>query len=121
MADDKDLELNSKEKAVRVSENGSALNPCRILLHEAHFMSLRNPSNIYGLLHLCMDGSNKLVVATLRGEVYCLEFHDPLMQRPPLFKSITFSYIPGFTPSLCYTPPYMYPLLFTHAHTCSGC
>ena len=66
-----------------------------ISLHEAHFMPLRNQSNIYGVLNLYVNGSNKLVVTTLRGEVYSLEFHDPLIQRPPSFKSITFSYIPG--------------------------
>ena len=70
---------------------------CKIVLHEAHFMPLRSPSNVYGLVSLCLDGSNKLVVTTLRGEVYCLEFYDPLAQpqRPPSFKSITLSYIPG--------------------------
>lgn len=67
----------------------------KIILHEVHFMPLRSQSNIYGSLNLCIDGSNKLVVTTLRGEVHCLEFYDPLVQRPPSFKSIAFSYIPG--------------------------
>ena len=66
-----------------------------ILLHEVYFFPLRHQSNIYGLLDLCINGSNKLVVSTLPGEVYSLEFHDPLVQRPPQFKPITFSYIPG--------------------------
>ena len=97
---DMEQELAVKEKPAFVGEDNSAPNPSRIQLHEAHFLPLRNPSNIYGLLHLLMDGSNKLVVATLRGEVHCLEFHDPMMQRPPSFKSITFSYIPGCKPIL---------------------
>lgn len=73
----------------------AAGDPLKITLHEAHFMPLRSQSNIYGSLNLCIDGSHKLVVTTLRGEVHCLEFHDPLIQRPPSFKAITFSYIPG--------------------------
>lgn len=67
----------------------------KISFHEAHFIPLDNQSNNDGLMNLCINGSNKLVVTTLRGEVYCLEFHDPLIQRPPSFKSIMFSYIPG--------------------------
>ena len=96
MADIDQQEPSLREKAVFVDANVGDLSPSKIVLHEAHFLPLHNPSNIYSLLHLCMAGSNKLVVTTLRGEVYCLEFHDPLTQRPPSFKSITFSYIPGY-------------------------
>lgn len=66
-----------------------------IVLHEANFLPLHNQSNIYGLLSFHINGSNKLVVATLRGEVYSLEIHDPLTQRPPSLKLINLSYIPG--------------------------
>lgn len=85
----------SGEKDPFLNDTGPPQFKPEIILHEAHFIPLRNQSNIYGLLDLCIDGSNKLVVTTLRGEVHCLEFHDPLVQRPPSFKPITFSYIPG--------------------------
>ena len=94
---DTDQEPSSKETPA--FENGKSLSHDlpRILLHEAYYLPLplRSPSNIYSLLHLCLGDANKLVVTTLRGEVYCLEFHDPLTQRHPSFKSITFSYLPG--------------------------
>ncbi len=97
---DTDQELSSKEMPAFENRNGLTPDLPRILLHEAYFLPLplRSPSNIYSLLHLYLGGSNKLVVTTLRGEVYCLEFHDPLTQRHPSFKSITFSYIPGSMP-----------------------
>ena len=67
-----------------------------IKLHEANFVAFpgQRQSNIYGLSSLRLGGSNKLLVATLRGQIFCLEFHkNPL--RPPLFYPINFSYIPG--------------------------
>lgn len=70
-------------------------NKAKIQLHEVYFFPLRIQSNIYGLLNLHIEGSNKLVVTTLGGEVSSLEFHDPLVQRPPSFRPITLSYIPG--------------------------
>ena len=90
-----ELEQAAENDSTGDAPTGPSTSKCQILLHEAHFLPLPNPSNIYGLLSLCIEGSNKLVVTTLRGEVYCLEFHDPLIQRPPSFKLVTFSYIPG--------------------------
>lgn len=75
----------------------------KIQLHEVYFFPLRNQSNIYGLLNLHIKGCNKLVVTTLPGEVYSLEFHNPLVQRPPSFKPLTFSYIPGMVLSVACT------------------
>lgn len=66
-----------------------------ILFHESQFVPLQRQSNIYGLLDLCVNGSNKLVVATLRGEIFCLEYHKPSIQRPPSLTPISFNYIPG--------------------------
>ena len=66
-----------------------------VLLHEAHFVPLREQSNVYGLLNLHIDGLNKLVVATFRGQIFCLEFHKPSIQRPPSLQPISFTYIPG--------------------------
>jgi len=90
-------EENDRENLGSLNEEGedNSKYGANILLHEVYFFPLRHQSNIYGLLDLYINGSNKLVVSTLPGEVYSLEFHDPLVQRPPQFKPITFSYIPG--------------------------
>ena len=64
--------------------------------HEANFIAFPNQrqSNIYGLCSLRINGCNKLLVATLRGQIFSLEFHKTPL-RPPLFNPINFSYIPG--------------------------
>ena len=61
--------------------------------HEAQFVSLPGQSNIYGLLSLKVEGTYKLVVATVRGQVFCLEYQRGAL-RPPLLP-INFTYIPG--------------------------
>lgn len=76
-----------------VSE-GSVRSP-QILFNEAQFVPLQSQSNIYGLVVLCVSGSCKLVVATLRGVIYCLDYHKPSIQRPPSLSPINFNYIPG--------------------------
>lgn len=83
------------EEEVNNEEEKSSQKDAEIIFHEIYFFPLRHQSNIYGLVNLHINGSNKLVVTTLPGQVFSLEFHDPLVQRPPLFKEITFSYIPG--------------------------
>ena len=64
--------------------------------HEANFIAFPNQrqSNIYGLCSLRINDCNKLLVATLRGQIFSLEFHKTPF-RPPLFNPINFSYIPG--------------------------
>ena len=69
--------------------------PLYLHLHEAHFVPLRAQSNAYCLSPLHLEGRNKLVVATIRGEISCLEFHSPSAQRPPVFTPVNFTYIPG--------------------------
>ena len=97
MAELEQEEENEGENTGVINEDGVA--KANIVLHEVYFFPLRHQSNIYGLLNVHINGSNKLVVTTLPGEVYSLEFHDPLVQRPPLFRPITFSYIPGIVTS----------------------
>ena len=75
----------------RVEENTVAL----LHLYEAHFVPLRAQSNTYCLAPLHLEGRTKLVVATIRGEISCLEFHSPSALRPPGFTPINFTYIPG--------------------------
>ena len=67
----------------------------QLRLHEAHFVPLRAQSNIYSVVPLTLEGKNKVLVATVRGEISCLEFHSPAAQRPPSFTPINFTYIPG--------------------------
>lgn len=84
------------EHNVSGSDLGDSKDTSSVVFHEAHFVPLREQSNVYGLLSLHMfDGLNKLVVATFRGQIYCLEFHKPSIQRPPSFQPISFTYIPG--------------------------
>ena len=75
-----------------VNQDASAV---RLRLHEAHFVPLRAQSNIYSVVPLRLEGRNKIVVATIRGEISYLEFHNPSTQRPPSFTQINFTYIPG--------------------------
>lgn len=63
------------------------------LFHELNFFPLPSQSNIYGLTHIKVDGSNKLLVATVSGEIFRLEVDHHTLQS--LCKPITFSYIPG--------------------------
>ena len=64
-------------------------------LDEAHFIPLSAQSNTYCLVPLQMKEKAKLVVATIRGEISCLEFHSSSTRRPPSFTPINFTYIPG--------------------------
>ena len=63
--------------------------------HEANFVSLRDhgQSNIYSLVHLNIAGHSKLVVATLRAQIFCLEYQKDSLR--PLLTPINFTYIPG--------------------------
>lgn len=67
----------------------------QLRLHEVHFVPLRAQSNIYSVVPLTLEGKNKVLVANVRGEISCLEFHVPAAQRPPSFTPINFTYIPG--------------------------
>ena len=71
--------------------------PYQLILHEVHFVPLRTQSNLYGVIPLRLEGKNKLVVATIGGEIFCLEFHSPATERPPSFAPINFTYIPGIS------------------------
>ena len=63
--------------------------------HEANFMSLRDhgQSNVYGLAHFAIGGQNKLVVATVRAQIFCLEYQKDSVR--PKLTPINFTYIPG--------------------------
>ena len=92
------MEKAEKESAVvseQLEESFDDESRDPLLLHEAHFVPLRAQSNIYSVVPLRLDGKNKMVVATIRGEISCLEFHSPSAQRPHSFTPINFTYIPG--------------------------
>ena len=63
--------------------------------HEVNFVSLpeQGQSNVYGLVHLSLGGQNKLVVATVRGQIFCFEYQRDSVR--PLLSPISFTYIPG--------------------------
>ena len=61
--------------------------------HEANFVSLPDQSNVYGLVHLKVGEMNKLVVATVRAQILCLEYQREAVR--PLLSPINFTYIPG--------------------------
>ena len=63
------------------------------LLHELNFLSLPSQSNVYGMVDIQYEGSTRLLVATLRGEIFKLEFEKHALR--PSLRPITFSYIPG--------------------------
>lgn len=63
--------------------------------HEANFISLpdSSQSNVYGLVHLNIGDQNKLVVATVRAQIFCFEYQKDSVR--PLLSPINFTYIPG--------------------------
>ena len=64
-----------------------------VSMHELSFLALPSQSNVYGMSAISYQDTNMLLVATLRGEIYKLEY-DQRSLRPSL-KPVTFSYIPG--------------------------
>ena len=61
-------------------------------LSEAHYCSLPAQSNVYGLSHVPTTcGSNKLLVASLQGNVLAVEFQ----RTQPSSREVHFTYIPG--------------------------
>jgi hypothetical protein len=60
-------------------------------LREAHFHNLHSQSNVYGLAKICLRNDiNKLLIATLRGKVMSMEYHNLFSAR-----EVHFTYIPG--------------------------
>ena len=64
-----------------------------VSMHELSFLALPSQSNVYGMSAISYQDTNMLLVATLRGEIYKLEY-DQRSLRPSL-KPVTFCYIPG--------------------------
>ena len=65
----------------------------KVDFHEANFVSLPDQSNVYGLAQVKVGDFNKLVVATVRAQILCLEYQRDTVR--PLLSPINFTYIPG--------------------------
>lgn len=66
-------------------------------LTDAHWFPLASQGNIYSMTKLCStNGSNKLLVASLKRKIYSCEYHQmsKLFLRP-LVKELLFTYIPS--------------------------
>lgn len=61
--------------------------------HELNFFPLASQSNTYSLVSINVGGVNKLLVATVSGEIYRLELDQKTLKSS--WKQITFSYIPA--------------------------
>ena len=91
----KDRTDSSLEDSLSSQLSSSSLEKSKLSLHELSFLGFPNQSqsNVYGLVNIRCDGENRLLVATLQGEVFWLEHsHDGLRTS---LKPINFSYIPG--------------------------
>ncbi|XP_013407661.1 KICSTOR complex protein kaptin [Lingula anatina] len=65
-------------------------------LSEAHFCSLQSQSNVYGLAKFSTPcGRNKLLAASLRGQIICMEYQTVTGKLKPLPREVQFTYIPG--------------------------
>lgn len=62
---------------------------------EVHFFGLPSQSNVYGLTKVCTTQCAKLLVATLRRQVFTIEFMRSSGALLPTAKEVHFTYIPG--------------------------
>ncbi|KAL3285500.1 hypothetical protein HHI36_000032 [Cryptolaemus montrouzieri] len=65
-------------------------------LNYSHYFSLPSQGNVYTMANLELaDGSNKLLVASLKREIFCFEYLDgPDGQLIPTSREVSFTYIP---------------------------
>ncbi|KAG7205177.1 hypothetical protein KM043_018268 [Ampulex compressa] len=66
-------------------------------LTDAHWFPLASQGNIYSMTRLCsMNGSNKVLVASLKRKIYSCEYHQmPKSYLRPMVKELLFTYIPS--------------------------
>ncbi|KZC10390.1 Kaptin, partial [Dufourea novaeangliae] len=66
-------------------------------LIDAHWFPLTSQGNIYSMTKLCCtNGSNKVLVASLKRKIYTCEYHlMPNLHLRPLVKELLFTYIPS--------------------------
>lgn len=62
----------------------------------SHFFTIPSQANVYTFSKLqLVNGTNKLLVATLKREVFCFEFVENNGTLIPTVKEISFTYIPS--------------------------
>ncbi|GLV39591.1 hypothetical protein CBL_08343 [Carabus blaptoides fortunei] len=66
-------------------------------IRDAHYFQLSSQGNVYTLTNLKLaNGTNKILAATLKREVYCFEYPENLTDLLiPTTKEVLFTYIPG--------------------------
>ncbi|XP_014479490.1 PREDICTED: kaptin-like [Dinoponera quadriceps] len=66
-------------------------------LIDAHWFPLASQGNVYSMTKLCSpNGSNKLLVASLKRKIYSCEYHLMLdLNLRPMVKELLFTYIPS--------------------------
>lgn len=64
---------------------------------DAHYFQLSSQGNVYTLTSIQLaNGSNKILVASLKREVFCFEYPDTISDiLTPTTKEVLFTYIPG--------------------------
>lgn len=64
---------------------------------DAHYFQLNSQGNVYTLTSLNLaNGTNKILAASLKREVYCFEYPDNISDiLTPTQKEVLFTYIPG--------------------------
>lgn len=62
---------------------------------DAHFCSLPSQTTIYGCTSICVNGTNKLLVASLLGKFFTMEYLRIFDKLTPSTKEVQFAYIPG--------------------------
>lgn len=74
-------------------------------LKDAHYFPLPSQGSIYTFSNIKLaNNSNKLLVASLKREVYCFEYHEETSGiLVPSLKEISFTYIPSnlFNYTIC--------------------
>ena len=67
---------------------------CSLTFDEASFTALPSQTNIYGMSKIESENNcNKVLLASLRGSVVCVEYPDQSLQ--PRAREVPFTYIPG--------------------------
>ncbi|XP_077993085.1 KICSTOR complex protein kaptin-like [Glandiceps talaboti] len=83
---------STKQSVQSIFDPPSSL--CELI--EAHFYCLPSQSNLYGLTSITFpDSQNKILVASLRGKIVCVEYQKERGVFRPSAKEVHFTYIPG--------------------------
>lgn len=63
---------------------------------DAYYFQIPSQGNIYTVSELLLaNGCRKLLVATLKRDIFCIEYSDSIVNLVPTIKDISFTYIPS--------------------------